>query len=215
MKKAPVGTLLSTLAALFVCVSVPVRLAQAQEFEGIRVPDGFRVTLYADDELAHDIFSLTLDSEGRVVVSGPGYIRTLIDTDGDGRADRFEQFSDKPASGAQGMFFHGRRLLCAGDEGLLLFQDDNADGKADGAPQTFLKIAAGGEHHVHSIQKGPDGWWYVIAGNFSGVSAAYATSPSSPVKAPVSGTLLRLTPELRGGEIVADGFRNAYDFAFN
>ncbi len=215
MKKAPVGTLLSTLAALLVCVIVPVRLAQAQEFEGIRVPDGFRVTRYADDELAHDIFSLTLDSEGRVVVSGPGYIRTLIDTDGDGRADRFEQFSDKPASGAQGMFFHGRRLLCAGDDGLLLFQDDNADGKADGAPQTFLKIAAGGEHHVHSIQKGPDGWWYVIAGNFSGVSAAYATSPSSPVKAPVSGTLLRLTPELRGGEIVADGFRNAYDFAFN
>lgn len=191
------------------------RLAVGQEFQGIRVPDGFQVRLYADDDLAHDIFSMTINSKGQVVVSGPGYIRTLIDSDNDGRADRYQQFADKPATGAQGMFFHGNSLLCAGDEGLLLFRDDNGDGMADGPPKTFLKIAAGGEHHAHSIQKGPDGWWYVIAGNFSGVTSAYATSPSSPVKSPVSGTLLRLTPELRGGEIVADGFRNAYDFAFN
>lgn len=186
-----------------------------QEFSGIRVPAGFRVELYADDELAHDIHSLTLDSRGRVVVSGPGYVRILLDSDGDGRADRFQQFADGPATGSQGMYFHGNSLLCAGDGGLLLYRDDNADDRADGAPQVFLKIAAGGEHHVHSIQRGPDGWWYVMAGNFAGVTSAYATAPTSPIRQPVSGTLLRLSPELRGGEIVADGFRNAYDFAFS
>ncbi|TWW08535.1 hypothetical protein E3A20_23380, partial [Planctomyces bekefii] len=78
-----------------------------QEFSGIRVPAGFRVELYADDELAHDIHSLTLDSRGRVVVSGPGYVRILLDSDGDGRADRFQQFADGPATGSQGMYFHG------------------------------------------------------------------------------------------------------------
>lgn len=186
-----------------------------QEFSGIRVPAGFRVELYADDELAHDIHSLTLDSRGRVVVSGPGYVRILVDTDGDGRADRFQQFADGPATGSQGMYFYGNSLLCAGDGGLLLYRDDDADDRADGAPQVFLKIAAGGEHHVHSIQRGPDGWWYVMAGNFAGVTAAYATASTSPIRQPVSGTLLRLSPELRGGEIVADGFRNAYDFAFS
>lgn len=204
------------LIGLSACILVGGGIAAADEQSesGIRLPAGFRVQLYAGDDLAHDIHSLTLDSRGRVVVSGPGYIRILEDVNGDGRADSALPFSDRPASGSQGMYFHGTSLLCAGDEGLLIFRDENGDGRADGAPQTFLKIAAGGEHHVHSIQRGPDGWWYVMAGNYSGVTGAYATSPASPIRVPVSGTLLRLTPELRGGEIVADGFRNSYDFAF-
>ncbi|HAP08091.1 MAG TPA: hypothetical protein DCR20_09700 [Planctomycetaceae bacterium] len=199
---------------LFVCLVLTTVSGVAEEFRGIRVPEGFRVELYADDDLAHDIHSLTLDSRGRVVVSGPGYVRILLDRDSDGRADGYQQFADGPATGSQGMYFHGGTLLCAGDGGLLMFRDENGDDRADGPPQVFLKIAAGGEHHVHSIQRGPDGWWYVMAGNFSGVSSAYATAKTSPIAEPVSGALLRLTPALRGGEIVADGFRNAYDFAF-
>jgi putative membrane-bound dehydrogenase-like protein len=183
--------------------------------DGIKVPAGFHVELYADDDLAHDVHSMTIDSRGRVVLSGPGYIRILIDTDKDGLADTFTQFADKPGTGSQGMFFLGSSLLCSGDQGLQIFRDDNQDDVADGPPQVFLKISAGGEHQVHSIQKGPDGWWYVMAGNSSGVTAAYATVPTSPIKSPVSGTLLRLKPDLSGGEIVSDGFRNAYDFAFN
>lgn len=183
--------------------------------EGLRVPEGFHVELYADDELAHDIHSMTIDAKGRVVVSGPGYIRILIDSDNDGRADAFKVFAEKPDTGSQGMFFLGSTLLCSGDEGLQIFRDENQDDVADGPPQVFLKISAGGEHHVHSIQKGPDGWWYVMAGNFAGVTEAYATTPTSPIRKPVSGTLLRLKPNLSGGEIVSDGFRNAYDFAFN
>ncbi len=185
------------------------------ESPGIQVPPGFRVELYADDDLAHDIHSMTVDSQGRIVVSGPGYVRILIDSNNDGRADTFKQFADKPVTGSQGMFFLGSSLICSGDEGVQIFRDDNKDDVADGPSQVFMKIEAGGEHHVHSIQKGPDGWWYIIAGNFSGVTTSYATVPTSPIKNPVSGTLLRLKPDLSGGEIVSDGFRNAYDFAFN
>lgn len=167
--------------------------------DGIQVPAGFHVELYADDDLAHDVHSMTIDSKGRVVVSGPGYIRILLDTDKDGHADTFRQFADKPGTGSQGMFFLGSSLLCSGDQGLQIFRDDNQDAVADGPPQVFLKIYAGGEHQVHSIQKGPDGWWYVMAGNSSGVTASYATVPTSPIKSPVSGTLLRLKPDLSGG----------------
>jgi len=209
-RRSPCSTMLALLFLLF--AADPSSLGQEP---GIRVPEGFHVDLFADDDLAHDVHSLTIDGAGRIVVSGPGYIRILIDDDQDGRAESFRQFADGPASGSQGMFFLGSSLLCAGDDGLLIYRDDNRDDKADGAPQVFLKIAAGGEHHVHSIQKGPDGYWYVMAGNFSGVTQAYATRPTSPIRNPVSGTLLRLRPDLSGGEIVADGFRNAYDFAFN
>ena len=79
------------------------------------MPEGFEVSLYADDELAHDIYSMTIDAHGRVVVAGAGYVKILHDTDGDGRADRATLFSSLPASGAHGMFFDGPDLICTGD----------------------------------------------------------------------------------------------------
>ncbi|MEZ6133048.1 MAG: hypothetical protein R3C59_30630 [Planctomycetaceae bacterium] len=181
----------------------------------IVVPSGFRVDHFADDDLAHDIHSMTVDAKGRVVVSGPGYVRILIDDDADGKADRYHTFADAPQSGAQGMYFMGPHLLCSGDDGLQIFRDDNGDDTADGPASTFLKIRAGAEHNVHAIQKGPDGWWYIIAGNMSGVTGTYATLTTSPLKNPQAGVLMRLKPDLSGGEILADGFRNAYDFAFS
>lgn len=193
------------------CSVVPA----VSEEPALDVIDGFRADLFATDDQAHDIHSLTFNSLGQLVVSGPGYVRILMDTDEDGRADRVRTFANAPKTGAQGMFFLGHHLVCSGDAGLQIFRDDNRDGRADGDPEIFLRVKAGGEHHVHAIRKGPDGWWYVIAGNMSGVSAAYATLDTSPVKQPESGTLLRLKPDLSGGEIVADGMRNAYDFDFS
>ncbi|MGE5194432.1 MAG: hypothetical protein ACM3U2_18235, partial [Deltaproteobacteria bacterium] len=55
--------------------------AEADDELGLRIPEGFAITRYADDSLAHDIFSMTIDSLGRVVVSGPGYVKILVDTD--------------------------------------------------------------------------------------------------------------------------------------
>lgn len=189
--------------------------ALADGSDDVSVPEGFQVSLFADDDLAHDVYCMTTDSLGRIVVSGPGYVRILIDSDGDGKADQAKTFADGPRTGAQGMFFVGRDLFCIGDEGLLRFRDEDGNDRADSPPQTFLKLKTGSEHHVHSIQKGPDGWWYLIAGNHAGIDSGYVTLPTSPVKQPKAGTLFRLKPNLGGGEVVAHGFRNAYDFAFN
>ncbi len=211
---------LRNLALLSICACCGLLAEWAAPAVGaepvaLNVPEGFTATLYADDELAHDIFCLTLDSQGRVVVSGRGYVRRLIDSDGDGRADRFEQFADGPKTGAQGMYFHGNDLLCLGDGGLIRYRDADADGKADGPPQQFLKVKTGSEHGAHAIRKGPDGWWYLIVGNQSGVTSQFASLPRSPVKFPRAGAVLRLSPNLSGGQILAHGFRNAYDFDFN
>lgn len=182
---------------------------------GVQVPDGFEVSEFAGDELVHDIYSMTIDSKGRVVVAGAGYVKILVDNDGDGKADEAKLFSDVPKNGAQGMFFNGRSLVCVGDGGLLRIKDANGDDKADGPPELFMKLKTGGEHDVHSVQQGPDGWWYLIAGNNAGLNSKYATLPTSPVTSPRAGGLFRLKPDLTGGEILADGLRNAYDFAFN
>src|ERR1700693_4142471 len=100
------------LLAVGLCGQMP-----ADDGAQLKVPPGFVVTQYADDRLAHDVFSLTFDPFGRVVVSGPGYVRILIDSNNDGVADSYKQFADGPASGAQGLCFRGRDLICTGDAG--------------------------------------------------------------------------------------------------
>lgn len=198
------------------CCQIPVAgAADADSSEEVSVPDGFNPTLFADDELAHDIYSMTVDASGNVVVAGSGYVKTLIDTNDDGRADMARVFASGPKSGAQGMFFLGPNLLCTGDGGLLLYRDSDGDGRADGPPDRFLEFKTGGEHDVHSVQRGPDGWWYLIAGNYAGITSKYATEAASPIKQPQAGVIFRLKPDLSGGEIVAHGFRNPYDFAFH
>src|SRR5213595_2995892 len=99
------------------------RAADESTALGIKAPEGFEVSLYAGDELAHDIFSMTFDSHGRVVVAGPSYVKILHDDDKDGKADRATLFSDKPASGAHGMVFVGDDLICTGDNSLMKLRD--------------------------------------------------------------------------------------------
>src|SRR5438552_16643321 len=80
---------------------------------GLRVAPGFRVTLYADENLANDIFAMTLDAQGRVVVTGPGYIKTLHDTRGTGKADKAMLLAT-PVLGGIGMSFDGNYLYFCG-----------------------------------------------------------------------------------------------------
>src|SRR5207248_5612007 len=71
---------------------------------GLRVARGFRVTQYADADLANDIYAMTLDARGNVVVTGQGYIKTLFDLNGDGRADTATNFAET-VTGGMGMCF--------------------------------------------------------------------------------------------------------------
>src|SRR5258707_1156865 len=79
--------------------------ARAQD-HGLKVPPGFKVTLYADQTLANDIYCMTLDDDGRVIVSSCGWVKRLIDSDGDGRADKSELVANT-VSGAMGLCWWG------------------------------------------------------------------------------------------------------------
>ncbi|MHC5543964.1 DUF7133 domain-containing protein, partial [Singulisphaera rosea] len=73
---------------------------------GLKVPPGFRVTLYSDQGLANDIYAMTLDAEGRLVVTSRGYVKLLHDSDGDGKADRATLYAE-PETGGMGLCFDG------------------------------------------------------------------------------------------------------------
>jgi putative membrane-bound dehydrogenase-like protein len=182
---------------------------------GIRAPADFEVALFAGDALAHDIYSMTVDRLGRVVVSGAGYIKILSDDNHDGTADRAILFSNKPASGAHGMLCEGDALYYTGDDGLWKLTDANHDDVADGPPELIQGQLTHREHGANGLARGPDGWLYLISGNDAGVNAEFANSPHSPVHKPNCGTVVRFSPDGKTREIVAHGFRNPYDLCFH
>lgn len=182
---------------------------------GLRLPAGFEVTLYAGDDLAHDIYSLAMDAKGRVVVAGAGYVKVLHDRDGDGAADEATLFSDRPRSGSHGMVFIGDDLLASGDEGLHRIPDRDGDGVADGPGKRWLPSANDGEHAANGIVQGPDGWLYWICGNDAGIDSRHVRCPGSPVRRPICGAVVRVSPDGSRSEVIAHGFRNPYDLAFN
>src|SRR5437763_12655069 len=94
---------------------------------GLRVPDGFEVTEYAGSDLANDIFCMTIDPQGRVIVSGRGYTRILVD-DGKGKATRAIDFLAGPKDGAMGLLWEGDSLYVVGDGGLRRYRDADGDG---------------------------------------------------------------------------------------
>ncbi len=182
---------------------------------GLQVPAGFEVTEYAGSDLANDIYTMTVDPKGRIVVAGRGYIRILVDDNNDGKADRAIPFADTPRDGAMGMLWEGDSLYVTGDGGLRVFRDANEDDQADGPSRLIRKMKTGGEHAAHAVRRGPDGWLYVLCGNNTGIDKSYAQLPTSPIQKPVAGCVLRFSPDLKKSEIVAHGFRNAYGMDFN
>ena len=199
--------------AFSICVAWAGR-APADDELGIRVPEGFEVSLYADDALAHDIFSMTVDAQGRVVVAGKGYVKILHDDDHDGRADRATLFSPVPKSGAHGMVFDGPDLVCTGDDSVMRLADVDGDGVADGAPRKWTHLRHA-EHGANGIVRGPDGCFYLICGNDAGVSKRQITSARSPVAEPRCGGIVRFSADGRPLDVYAHGFRNPYDLDFD
>jgi putative heme-binding domain-containing protein len=181
---------------------------------GLRVPAGFEVVEFADDKLATDIYCLTVDVRGRVYVSGRGYIRMLPDDDHDGRADRAVDVANEPKDGAMGLLREGPWLYAIGDGGLRRFRIRDGDGRANGPSELIEKLKTGGEHSAHAVHRGPDGWLYILCGNDNDIDRKYPITPASPIHYPVAGCVLRLSPDWKTTEIVADGLRNAYGMDF-
>lgn len=180
---------------------------------GLRVAPGFRVTLYADSNLADNIYAMTLDARGNVVVTSQGYIKTLLDTNGDGVADSANLFATTQ-TGGMGLCFDGNDLYFAGDGAFSRYSDADGDGVADGPAQRLLGVNFS-EHGGHAMRKGPDGVWYLIGGNESGFDKRNMTLPGSPGRPVEAGALLRISSDGRNSEVIAHGFRNPYDFDFN
>jgi len=183
----------------------------SQDFDA---PEGFRVEKIAGAAQADDIFAMTLDGDGQVIVSGRGYIRRLRDRDEDGRLETVEEIYAGPENGCQGLLVVDETLYFVGGRGLEALTLSRGEGKGPSEPRLVLSLPTGGEHNSHALRRGPDGHLYLLLGNNVKLTAEQIRAEVSPVVDPYAGLLTRLSSDRRTVEVLAHGLRNAYDFDF-
>ena len=211
----------------------------AGEGARFKIPEDFTIERLMRDEEVGSLIAMAFDSRGNILASREGGpLLRLTDSDDNGTHDTVNVFCDK-LTNTQGILALGSRVFAVGNgpEGIGLYRlrDANRDGLAEEIAQLVPIRGSKGEHGAHGVRLGPDGLLYVLLGNHARVGKR--PGPRSPYRNWYEGDLIRPRQEdphghaagipAPGGtifrtdangsfvELVAGGFRNPYDIAFN
>lgn len=160
---------------------------------------------------------------------GQGSIVKLVDSNNDGKMDTHSTFAmvDNPrgiiAQGNQVFVLHtvfSEETGIAEGMDLVVFEDKNNDGKADGAPKPLIQHISspkfiqsrGTDHATNGIRMGIDGWIYIAVGDFGFVNAE---DRSGKKLTQLGGGILRVRPNGTEMEVYSHGMRNIYDVAID
>jgi len=221
----------------------PSPKTEASPADRIKAPKGFQVDLIysVPQETQGSWVNMTVDPKGRLIVSdqyGKLYRVALPSVGGPARAINVEAI-DVPIGEAQGLLWafdslyvvvnRGRKY----DSGLYRVRDTDGDDRLDNV-ELLRKLDGGGEHGPHAVILAPDGKsLYVVAGNATALTAidgslvprvwgednllprmvdgaGFMTDEKAP-----GGHICRVSPDGKRWELVAIGFRNPFDIAFN
>ena len=168
-------------------------LPPAESLKHAITPARFRVDLVASEPLLQGKpLAMAFDGDGRLFVAesvdypndlvepgqGEGHDRivVLVDTDGDGQADRRDLFADK-LSIPTSMLAHERGLIVAQAPHMLSLVDTDGDGRADERKTIFSGWGIADTHAGPSnLTWGLDGWVYGIVG-YSGFNGTVGGEP--------------------------------------
>lgn len=201
-------------------------LTPAESLQSLKLPPGFRATLFAAEPAVRQPIAMAWDERGRLWVaecytyaeSAKGFdkaqkdrIIILEDTDGDGKHDKQTVFwdqADKLTSIEIG--FGGVWALCA--PSLLFIPDKNRDDVPDGPPVVKLDgWDAGPVRHniVNGLKWGPDGWLY----GRHGILATSSVGPpgaSESQRMKINCGMWRYHPTRGTFDVVAHGTTNPW-----
>jgi putative heme-binding domain-containing protein len=220
-----------------------LRTPTATAVEAIKVAEGFRVELlYSVPKSDQGSWvAMTEDDKGRLIVSDQhGALYRLTPPElGQEIAPNAVEKIDLDIGGAQGLLHAFDSLYVVlntnehGGRGLYRLRDTDGDDRYD-SKELLRKFAEeGGEHGPHAVLAGPDGKSiYVVLGNQTPVTELaasrvprvwgedllldriYGRGFMKTVMAP-GGWIARTDPDGREWELIATGFRNQYDAAFD
>jgi putative membrane-bound dehydrogenase-like protein len=175
------------LPLLFLVLGVPLAFAAPAPADVPTVPPGFKVELYAREPLVRNPCAMAFDAQGRLFVGqGPQYrnpkpdtpgdtIEILIDSDGDGIADKAKTFA-KGLNCVQGLAWHGRDLWVANAPDLTIVRDLDGDDVADEYVRVYTDLG-NIEHALHGLNWGPDGKLYMSKGTSKGLTLPGRIAP--------------------------------------
>lgn len=234
-------------AALCLAAAAPARaqLPPAKAAASFTVSEGLGITLWASEPLFVNPTCMDVDHRGRVwVVESINYrtrlrrqplkrkegdrILVLEDTQGAGKADKVTVFYQAPEILAPlGIAVRpdpkgpGATVFVCQSPDILVFDDKNGDGKADGPPRKLLSGFRGidHDHGVHGILIGPDDRLYFTVGD-AGVQNLQGTdgkgrkysSNGTDIRA---ATVWRCDLDGKNLELLAHNFRNNYEPCVN
>ena len=178
---------LGVLGAAILYYTHPSDSSQIDDAAMPQVPAGFEVTLFAKEPLVGNPSAMAFDRKGRLFVGmGPQYrmpkpetagdrVVVLLDSDGDGTADRTKDFATGLNS-IQGMAWHGRDLWIANAPDLTIARDLDGDDEADEYVRVYTDLG-NLEHGLHGLIWAPDGKLYMTKGNSKGLTQPGRIAP--------------------------------------
>ncbi|MSR58560.1 MAG: c-type cytochrome [Planctomycetaceae bacterium] len=208
------------------------RLSTPQEaLASIKVPEGFKVSVFAAEPDVQQPISLTTDERGRLwIAENYTYAESQVnfakdlrdrivileDTDGDGQFDKRKVFWDEAQKlTSVEVGFGGVWALCAPQ--LLFIPDQNRDDVPDGPPVVVLDgwdDAAVRHNIVNGLKWGPDGWLYGRHGILA-TSAVGKPGASDSQRVQINTGIWRYHPTREVFEAVAHGTTNSWGFDYD
>jgi putative heme-binding domain-containing protein len=211
--------------------------------EAIRIAKDFKVELLYNvpKDREGSWVSLCVDPKGRLITSDQygGLYRITVPPIGGNAADTKVEKINVELGEAQGLLWAFDSLYVVVNKGakfasgVYRVRDTNGDDQLDSV-ETLRTLEGAGEHGPHGIVLAPDGKsLYLVAGNGTKLTDAAVSRvpriwsedhllPRMPdgrgfmkdVLGP-GGSIYRIDPDGKNWELVASGFRNEYDLAFN
>jgi len=169
----------------------------------LRVPPGFRISIFADD--VPDARSLALGDNGTVFVGTRerGYVYAVQDTNRDGIADK-RYVIDRDLKMPNGVAYKNGALYVAEVNRIIRFDNINQHLDNPPRPVTIFNDLPSDEHHGWKyLRFGPDNKLYTAVG-----APCNICNPEKEIYA----ALGRMNPDGKGAEIIAHGIRNTVGF---
>src|SRR5262245_38955111 len=231
---------LLTSAAILILIASLVCLATAQEpartgpqtekrFPPLKVPPQFKATLFACDPLIEYPSVLALGPRSNSVFLAHDYmtglgekivrrdeVRLVVDTDGDGYADKSTVWAGGFNS-IQGLAYHDGQVFVMHAPFLTVLRDVNGDGVSDERRDLLNGLGWPPEkstdrlHGANGVVMGYDGWLYLAVGD-RGVAV---TRPEGDPFVLHGGGILRCRPDGTDLHVFSTGLRNIYDIALD
>lgn len=207
--------------------TVPPPLPAEAARAALRLPAGFKATVFAAEPEVQNPISMAWDAGGRLwIAENYTYAERILkfdtklrdrvlifeDRDGDGRHDSRRVFTDQVQRLTSVEIGRGGVWLMCPPQ-LLFIPDREADGVPDGLPEVVLDgftIPSENYHNfANGLRFGPDGWLY---GRCGASSPGELGVPGTPTEArvPLRGTIWRYHPQRKVVEVLSSGTTNPW-----